>query len=386
MSAQSIGLAVIARDEEATLPRLLRSISGAFDQVALLDTGSTDRTVEVFEEWAAAEKERQPGFVSTLGHFTWCDDFAAARNAADDLVEADWWCWADCDDVIEGATRLRSLAETDPKPDLLAFRYDLGPGGQVFRARLRRAGCGRWHGRLHEGIGIQEIGFGPEDIRWRHEKSAEASGRSARRNRDILRRWAAEEPLNLRPLGMLAWSEVMSHDRGEGIRLLRRYIDIRWAHCEDEIATREREAARWALRELELAAARDTGLGEPPGVRRQGPEVFLQITQLALTAIIGLCPDSIMQTLSISAQDLRNPEPADLPDYLLGEARRRANPFATIRECRGGLSSRRAVAALHAPQWSERRGGWPFRLSAPVLRFARMLRISVRSLVASKVV
>lgn len=82
-AAPTVGLALIAKDEEEALPGLLASVEGAFDQVALLDTGSTDRTVEVFEEWSAAEKVRQPGFISTLGHFEWCDDFAAARNAAD---------------------------------------------------------------------------------------------------------------------------------------------------------------------------------------------------------------------------------------------------------------------------------------------------------------
>ena len=38
----TVGLAIIARDEADTLPGLLESVRGAFDQVVLCDTGSTD--------------------------------------------------------------------------------------------------------------------------------------------------------------------------------------------------------------------------------------------------------------------------------------------------------------------------------------------------------
>ena len=53
----SVGLAIIARDEAANLPWLLDSVRGAFDQVVLCDTGSTDATVEIFEQWARAHAE-----------------------------------------------------------------------------------------------------------------------------------------------------------------------------------------------------------------------------------------------------------------------------------------------------------------------------------------
>lgn len=305
MSVPTIGLALIARDEQHTLPNLLTSIEGAFDQVAVLDTGSTDRTVEVFGKWAASEKERHPGFVSTLGHFDWCDDFAAARNAADQLLETDWWCWADCDDVIEGAEGLRPFCRgrSDQRrwcgttDALFAFPYDLGVDGNNFRARLRRAGVGQWQGRLHEVIAVQDVRRGPEEIAWKHKKSVAARCRSARRNREILRRWMADEPLNLRPVGMLAWSEVMSNDRSAGIELLARYIDIRWAHCEDENEKEQCDVARWVLGELETAVSRDAGRGRP-----YGPEVLLQILQLALTAITGLSPDSITRGSPIRAR------------------------------------------------------------------------------------
>ena len=78
----SVGLALIVRDEEKVLPTLLRSIEGCFDQVACLDTGSKDRTIEVFETWARAEHDRHPGFSGISAEGKWNDDFSSARRAA----------------------------------------------------------------------------------------------------------------------------------------------------------------------------------------------------------------------------------------------------------------------------------------------------------------
>ena len=147
----TIGLALIAKDEEETLPHLLASIEGAFDQVAVLDTGSTDRTVEVYEEWA--ERQALP-LGHKVGHFEWCDDFAAARNAANALLETDWLCWADCDDVVVDADRLRRVVAALPADAaVVAFPCDdyYEGSGTLICPRLFRSGRVVWRGRVHEG-------------------------------------------------------------------------------------------------------------------------------------------------------------------------------------------------------------------------------------------
>ncbi|MCU1449830.1 MAG: hypothetical protein JWP02_2000, partial [Acidimicrobiales bacterium] len=149
----TIGLAVIARDEEDSLPALLATCDNAFDEVVLVDTGSKDRTVDRFVEWA----ETQSSTRCTVGHFAWCDDFSAARQHADDLLKTDWNVWADCDDEIIGAARLRQLA-ADAPDGVSGFRfgYDFAreEGGSstayLKRERLVRSGRGRWIGRVHE--------------------------------------------------------------------------------------------------------------------------------------------------------------------------------------------------------------------------------------------
>jgi len=205
-----VGLAVVARDEEATLPCLLASVAGAFDQVALLDTGSEDRTVEVFEAWAT-EQELPLGH--RVGSFAWRDDFAAARNAAVALLETDWFCWADADNVIDGAERLRTIAEcARPEYAALAFPYDYYRGSPLVRTepRLVRRGRGRWEGRLHERLAVDghvEDRDGDWAL-WIHTGRPPSDG--SPRNLAIARRWAREEPESERARETLAREEALA--------------------------------------------------------------------------------------------------------------------------------------------------------------------------------
>jgi len=97
-------LVVIARDEAARIGRLLDSVVPWVDEMLVLDTGSSDDTVAV---------ARRAG--ARVEHFTWCDDFAAARNAALAAAGADWHLVLDADEwLIDGGPALRALAQRAP--------------------------------------------------------------------------------------------------------------------------------------------------------------------------------------------------------------------------------------------------------------------------------
>lgn len=64
-----VSLCIIVRDEETFLPACLASAEAYVSEIIVVDTGSTDRTVQIAESYGAK-----------VVHAVWRDDFAAACN------------------------------------------------------------------------------------------------------------------------------------------------------------------------------------------------------------------------------------------------------------------------------------------------------------------
>jgi glycosyltransferase involved in cell wall biosynthesis len=86
-----LALVMIARDEARAIARALESAAPHVDRMIVLDTGSKDDTREIARACGAQVHE-----------FAWCDDFAAARNAALAHSDADWNLVLDADEWIAG--------------------------------------------------------------------------------------------------------------------------------------------------------------------------------------------------------------------------------------------------------------------------------------------
>jgi len=82
-------LCMIAGNEEERLGKCLESVQGLVDEIVVVDTGSTDRTVEIAESFGAK-----------LGSFPWNDNFSDARNESLKLATGDWIMWLDPDDLL----------------------------------------------------------------------------------------------------------------------------------------------------------------------------------------------------------------------------------------------------------------------------------------------
>lgn len=65
----TISLCVIACNEEDNILHCLESARGLADEIIVADTGSTDRTKSVCEEYDARVYD-----------YKWAEDFSAARN------------------------------------------------------------------------------------------------------------------------------------------------------------------------------------------------------------------------------------------------------------------------------------------------------------------
>lgn len=142
-----VALVMIARNEARCIARSLRSALPFVDEMIVLDTGSTDATVQIARDCGAR-----------VHHFTWIDDFAAARNAALDYSSARWNLVLDADEWIGSDASPGAFAAalnvTAPFVGVLPIHSDFDLAGRVeversWIARLLPAGV-RYRGRIHE--------------------------------------------------------------------------------------------------------------------------------------------------------------------------------------------------------------------------------------------
>ncbi len=84
-----LSLCMIVKNEEIALPKCLSSVKEVVNEIVVLDTGSTDRTVEIAQHKGAK-----------VYHFDWCNDFSAARNQALNYVTGDWILVLDADETL----------------------------------------------------------------------------------------------------------------------------------------------------------------------------------------------------------------------------------------------------------------------------------------------
>jgi O-antigen biosynthesis protein len=88
-AAPRVSVCLIAKNEEQFLLQCLRSVRALASQIVVVDTGSTDRTIELARECGAE-----------VHSFSWCDDFSAARNAALEHATGDWVLIIDADEEL----------------------------------------------------------------------------------------------------------------------------------------------------------------------------------------------------------------------------------------------------------------------------------------------
>ncbi|WP_263972550.1 tetratricopeptide repeat protein [Pseudanabaena yagii] len=103
----------------------LRSLA---DEIIVVDTGSSDRTISIAKKYQAR-----------VFHFEWCDDFAQARNYAIAQAKGKWILVIDADEVLEQSA-IAILQEVMQQDDCLAvnlMRSEIGAKQAPYSLILR---------------------------------------------------------------------------------------------------------------------------------------------------------------------------------------------------------------------------------------------------------
>ncbi len=205
LEAVRLSFYAIVKNEQHSLPRCLDSVVPYVDDLVIVDTGSQDDTVAIAQHYGA-----------TIHHFTWCDDFAAARNFALRHVTGNWVLTLDADEeLIVRDANWKALLLEDPKPLVywltrVEMSQPITPlqAPRLFQNSPNFSYIGRYHEQLvyqHQTIPshliqitdslyIQHYGYGDQRLL---EKNLQ-------RDIPMLERVRAQEPLSLLLLMTLA--------------------------------------------------------------------------------------------------------------------------------------------------------------------------------------
>ena len=105
-----ITLSMIVKDEEKYLRECLESVKDIVGEIIIVDTGSTDNTIKIAEEFGAK-----------IYQFKWINDFSAARNFALSKSSGEWILYLDADERLSDKS-LKEIKRITSGNKLIGFK------------------------------------------------------------------------------------------------------------------------------------------------------------------------------------------------------------------------------------------------------------------------
>ncbi|WP_217562109.1 glycosyltransferase [Paenibacillus sp. GbtcB18] len=148
MKSQTISLCMIVKDEERTLDRCLASVKDFIDEMIIIDTGSTDNTIAIAKKHGAQ-----------VHSYKWRDDFADARNFANQFATSDYILSLDGDEWISEDTDLSVFKQSfEHEFYYLTIRNQIQVGVVENHSLIRLFKRGfSFAGSIHEQIDLQGL-------------------------------------------------------------------------------------------------------------------------------------------------------------------------------------------------------------------------------------
>lgn len=213
-----IAAVLIVKNEEQILDRCLQSLEGV-DQIVVLDTGSTDKTIEI------AKTHTDDVFTTELivpFHF------AEARNRALKHCRQDWVITIDADEVLTPPSLavIRKALWRQPlacgfNVNFVLYDEEGKNPGRLPKLKVFRLGLWEWHYRVHERLAPLGNNVRATNLLQAVIEHRPIAGKEARRgqNLELLKLAIDENPeyiRNVRQLGMehysrQEWAAALPH-------------------------------------------------------------------------------------------------------------------------------------------------------------------------------
>lgn len=149
INKRTISLCMIVKDEEVFLGRCLDSVKNQVDEIIIVDTGSTDATVNIAKEYGAK-----------VYPYQWNNDFAAARNFSVEQASSDYILVLDADEYLDADANIQSTLSDLKDFYILNFKNYMDNGyvttHQAIRLFKNKAGF-FYKGKIHEHLNIDRI-------------------------------------------------------------------------------------------------------------------------------------------------------------------------------------------------------------------------------------
>lgn len=143
----SLALVMIVKNEEAVIGRCLNSVAPFVDEIIIVDTGSTDETLNILKNYK-----------TKVYHLNWGNDFSTARNFALDHSSCEWNLVLDADEYITDwdPIAIQLLMKNNSKIGKIEILNEfLAEDGlnyeRVWISRIFPSKC-RYEGRIHEQV------------------------------------------------------------------------------------------------------------------------------------------------------------------------------------------------------------------------------------------
>jgi glycosyltransferase involved in cell wall biosynthesis len=151
---QKLSICMIVKDEEANIGPCIEAFKECADEFCIVDTGSTDRTLEIIET------NRISGLEIQVEQHVWEPNFSKFRNISLEMASHSWILWIDADDradkqTIQKLNAIKKTGLTKRKAYLLPIiNYVKGKPNQKF-AQLRvfpNSHGIKFEGKIHENV------------------------------------------------------------------------------------------------------------------------------------------------------------------------------------------------------------------------------------------